>query len=1256
MKNVMIVSMFIFSTTWFASGMEHAAAIEELVIGHNRTSYFSFLPTDVNYLILGMNSLHRACKGDQLEKVKTDLKEGADMNAPDIFCRTPFYIACENGSVEIVRYLLPRIPGVMTDKKLSPLHIASINGCSEVINALLGGGADVNAVDSKGKTPLIYASENGSFSAVRTLLNAGARISTDERNALNLAAEKGYHEIVNLLLAKSEQQSNKFDSRSPLYGAANNNDIDSVRRLLIAGLCYDRPAALYAASSKGHVAVVDTLLSVGVDVRGSLRENPLDAAVIEGHINIVQLLLSSGANVSEYCLWAAVRNRDTIMMELLLSAGAKVSDSCIYAAIANRDLEALNRLLATNAKVSEAYLLSAVRSKDLPMIRMLSAAGAIVRDLDLFGAAQKGNVDVLKLLLSLPAEPQIMERRNVALNRRPPFGGMPFSSSYRPCWLEIALTAASRSGDLELVEKLLEFGADANTPLALNAAVEKGHAKIVQLLLSSGAKVSYGCLLAAVRSKNVEIIRLVFTSGAKETHASSCLSNAIGCRNVEIVKLLLSSGAKVSGGLYLGSVVRNRDTVLLNLLLSAGALGTNGLNDAVLNNDVEIVQLLLRPNSTVPEECLKCAVGYGNVEMVQLLLGSGAKVSTNCLSDAIGNNDSVIVGLLLAKLSRSDRAEYIKLFFNEIVQAGTVEMVKLFLSAGAKISEETLEAAICNRDAEMIKLLMPYAPKGVTHYVLEQAVRERDMKVIHWLLAAGANVSGDCLGEAIQKRDHELVKLLLASGAKVSDDCLSDAVKDGDLETVKLLLSSGAKVSDDCLSCAVKNGDLETIKLLLTAGAKVTDDCLRCAIQKEHTEILKLFLLEEIRFEGEFSYWGSWQLAIEKGDAEIVKFLLKAGVPIQRADLYSAVRRGHLEVVETLLATGAKVNNFGFEAALYSACKNGYSEIVKLLLRAGAKVTDDCMIEASQKGYTEIVIALHEAQERIKIDEDLARSVAAVSISQTTTGRGLEVERSSKTSESNSSQEIAVVGGSFASAAYSFKPRVPESFSSRPSVNSGDTTVARPSDIETITETILKSAADSLSASTRTNSHGANADKTDARASLASREASNSSCDADVDLPSGSFFIDLGEDESLGDFAESGNVEGVKRLLLAGADLKETVYRGMTCLHVAAGKGHTEVVKVLLEEGADVNVLAAFDRETPLHCAAQGGCVEMIKLLLNRGANVNARDAFDESVLHYAARNGFFEVVKTLLNFGAEIHRQGNGPHYIVRLAVDILK
>jgi hypothetical protein len=96
--------------------------------------------------------------------------------------------------------------------------------------------------------------------------------------------------------------------------------------------------------------------------------------------------------------------------------------------------------------------------------------------------------------------------------------------------------------------------------------------------------------------------------------------------------------------------------------------------------------------------------------------------------------------------------------------------------------------------------------------------------------------------------------------------------------------------------------------------------------------------------------------------------------------------------------------------------------------------------------------------------------------------------------------------------------------------------------------------------------------------------------------------------------------------------------RYLTPLHEAAWGGHTAVVKLLIEKGADMNIGSSYRApHTPLHTAAEEGRYKVVELLLQRGADVNT-GAPQHTPLHKAAASGHFAVANLLLESGADIN------------------
>lgn len=93
--------------------------------------------------------------------------------------------------------------------------------------------------------------------------------------------------------------------------------------------------------------------------------------------------------------------------------------------------------------------------------------------------------------------------------------------------------------------------------------------------------------------------------------------------------------------------------------------------------------------------------------------------------------------------------------------------------------------------------------------------------------------------------------------------------------------------------------------------------------------------------------------------------------------------------------------------------------------------------------------------------------------------------------------------------------------------------------------------------------------------------------------------------------------------------------KGLAILHRAAQNGKGEIVKLLIDAGADVNGMTRGGR-TPLHFAAKHNKIETVRILLEEGADVNATSVRDESPLHIAAHNDNVEMLDLLVEAGAD--------------------
>jgi ankyrin repeat protein len=110
-------------------------------------------------------------------------------------------------------------------------------------------------------------------------------------------------------------------------------------------------------------------------------------------------------------------------------------------------------------------------------------------------------------------------------------------------------------------------------------------------------------------------------------------------------------------------------------------------------------------------------------------------------------------------------------------------------------------------------------------------------------------------------------------------------------------------------------------------------------------------------------------------------------------------------------------------------------------------------------------------------------------------------------------------------------------------------------------------------------------------------------------------------------------------------------FAGTTLLHFAASAGCLEVVALLLRLGVDPNIQGRGDH-TPLYCVANE-CAsetgpEVVRTLVQAGADVNACSGVTRATaLHMAARRGHVEIARALLDSGAAVNvldRKGDTP------------
>ena len=121
------------------------------------------------------------------------------------------------------------------------------------------------------------------------------------------------------------------------------------------------------------------------------------------------------------------------------------------------------------------------------------------------------------------------------------------------------------------------------------------------------------------------------------------------------------------------------------------------------------------------------------------------------------------------------------------------------------------------------------------------------------------------------------------------------------------------------------------------------------------------------------------------------------------------------------------------------------------------------------------------------------------------------------------------------------------------------------------------------------------------------------------------------------DAAQLGDLEAVRALLQQGEDPNAAQADGLTALHWAALNDKRGITEILLYAGATVSPITRVGGYTPLHLASQNGHGEVVRKLLESGADANAFTGTGVSSLHFAAQADAAEAIRALIEHGAEV-------------------
>jgi ankyrin repeat protein len=291
---------------------------------------------------------------------------------------------------------------------------------------------------------------------IALVLVLAAPVIAAERPALIEAAKNADRDAVRALIQKkADVNATEADGTTALHWASYRDDLETVDLLLRAGARVDAAndlgaTPLWNASLNAGAPVVTRLLAAGANPNLALLagETPLMIAARSGKADLVQLLLAKQANPNATAargqtalMWAAAQKHPAVVKALLAQGADVHATSDVWSqrmAVPPHGVPQYNKVIPHGGDTA---LLFAARSGDLDSAKLLVGAGARVNDADAWGVS--------------------------------------------------ATMMAAHAGFAELVEFLLERGADPNAAkagfTALHAAIMRRNTRMVTALLAHGA-------------------------------------------------------------------------------------------------------------------------------------------------------------------------------------------------------------------------------------------------------------------------------------------------------------------------------------------------------------------------------------------------------------------------------------------------------------------------------------------------------------------------------------------------------------------------------------------------------------------------------------------------------------------------------------------------------------------------------------------------------------------------------------------------
>ncbi|KAJ5738251.1 Mg2+ transporter protein CorA-like/Zinc transport protein ZntB [Penicillium malachiteum] len=412
--------------------------------------------------VYGQTPLLSAAEESKPAVAQILLQNGADIKHQNNQKDTALHIASRDGSTELARALIESSKDPLEIRNAShqtPLLTAVTNKHYDIVDILLGAGANINAQDDNGRTALSFAAEHGNQSLVKTLVGEKKAIldiqDNSTKTALLLAVENGSPEIVSFLLQ-----------------AAENKQRDAVNLLLKSGADLwtkdeDAWTVFHYAARSGDLEIVQELLTQNPSFskeQNNLGQTGLVIAANNLQSSVVDFLFNhENENHSE--------DEGFAVLTYAITEG--------HLDLTKSILQRFSRLASRKNESGDVPLFTAIKSKELDVIEYILTVNVDLGIKDgrgsnlLHCATKNGLLDTMKFLLT--QKPDLINERDSDSGGRTP------------------LTIAIWKNEDSLISLLLQNKANVNVQddsgdTALHSACRFSSPEIVQKLIEAGAE------------------------------------------------------------------------------------------------------------------------------------------------------------------------------------------------------------------------------------------------------------------------------------------------------------------------------------------------------------------------------------------------------------------------------------------------------------------------------------------------------------------------------------------------------------------------------------------------------------------------------------------------------------------------------------------------------------------------------------------------------------------------------------------------